>query len=470
MTKIAEDSQWYRGKRGISKEYLNAFFEIERAVGGRGFLYRPGYLGDAITQLETASKFKLSELNYDIVAKAIERELAQTGHEYDIAYKEALIAWELEKTATLTALDQEFADLKYNRGLDMAALDQLELEVNLRKLVIIAEKADIKAELEALDLQMVGIKGQTLSQERILMNEKWTTAAKKLEVIPYIEIILAKQEELLAASGDNVDRKESLITAKEGLIDKKEDLITAREAIVSKFADLIAAREDLITAKEAVSTAKQSLLVQETITVAQIVAVADHMTLVNDAHKLVIQAKRALLPYMVLKVAAQDAYNLEVAAWIIVKEAIADVKEDIAALKEIEGDNKALIMAQKTILNGLELALEEARLNLQMAKLTGHNTITTTKMSELGETLTKETEVFTRELTEESTMRGARVDASEYVDRKMLQIITDVNNILIPSEKKMITRILAAQLEEMEDTAEIASGAELTSELIHLLG
>jgi len=596
MTKIAEDSQWYKGRRGISKEYLQGFHLIERAVGGKGFLYRPGYLGGAITELETDSKFKLSDLNYEIVAKAIERELAQTGHDYDITYKEALIAWELEKTITLTALEQEFADLKYTRELDMARLDTLEIETNLRKLVIISTKAQIREDLEALDQEMVEIKYLTFSAETALMNEKRTTGTKKLEVIPYIEAILAKQGRLLAASEDNVDRKEALITAKEAVIVKKEELITAKEAIADKFTKLIAVREllntakeevstakqslldqeketvdqlialideqgllneavlnvinakkltaeklpdlitakeelidakdlvsdakdslltqeqltldqmdllideqfelndarqdiidaragiiekldslleakqDLITAKQAVSVAKQSLLVQETATVAQLTTLSGTLQGLNEAHQRVITAKKALLPYMVLKAEAQQDYALEVAAWIIVKKAIAAVKEEIAALKEIEGDNRALIMAEKQILNGLELSLKEARINLQVAKLAGHKTITETKMSELGETLEKEEDVLTRELAEESSMMGARVDLDEYLERKILDTRIDVRNIVFPAERDMIRRIISARAEELEKTAEIASEAELTSELIHLIG
>ena len=96
MTKTLEDNLWYRGKRPVIDEYLSIAKKVESAVASQGFLYRPGFLGAAITDVERSIKFKLSEINYKIVAEAIQRELAQTGHDYDITVKEAQIAWELE--------------------------------------------------------------------------------------------------------------------------------------------------------------------------------------------------------------------------------------------------------------------------------------------------------------------------------------------------------------------------------------
>jgi hypothetical protein len=127
-------------------------------------------------------------------------------------------------------------------------------------------------------------------------------------------------------------------------------------------------------------------------------------------------------------------------------------------------------MAERKILDGLELALQEARLDLQVAKLAGHKTITETRMSQLGEILTKEETVFTREQSEESAMRSARIEADEYLERKIFTTNKEVDDILIPMEKQMISRVALSRIQELEATSDIAAQAKLTSELIHLIG
>ena len=96
MTKTMEQAAWHKGKRPLVDEYLQNAKQVEAVVSGRGHLYRPGFLGEMVTDVERGFKFKLSDLNYNITKEAIERELAQTGHDYDDAYKTAAIAWELE--------------------------------------------------------------------------------------------------------------------------------------------------------------------------------------------------------------------------------------------------------------------------------------------------------------------------------------------------------------------------------------
>ncbi len=257
MSKTLEDNRWYREKRPIIDEYLSTVKQVENRVGGQGFLYRPGYLGAAMTDIESMAKFKLSDLNYQIVADAITRELAQTGHTYDIAVKEAIIAWELEKTTLLTDLDQEFADNKKLRALSNQELDRLEITTNLRKLVIMATKTALDIEMEELRQEMTQVDKSTFPAEDALLAAKLLTAQKKLSVIPYIETVLEKQQLIITAEEANADRKEALITEKELLNDKRGELITARELIAGAIVTLIAAKEALIIKKESLIDAKE---------------------------------------------------------------------------------------------------------------------------------------------------------------------------------------------------------------------
>ena len=211
MTKAMENAAWHKGKRPLVDEYIQNAKQVEAIVSGRGHLYRPGFLGDGITQVERGLKFGLSDLNYQIVSEAIERELKQTGFDYDIAYKEATIAWQLEKTQLMTLLEQELADGKYLRELTDQDLARLEIQINLRKLVIMAAKTAIDVEMEGYRQELTRVDQSTFAAEDALLNAKLETARKKLEVIPYIEIVLEKQQEIIDAELDNADRKEALI-------------------------------------------------------------------------------------------------------------------------------------------------------------------------------------------------------------------------------------------------------------------
>ena len=223
MTATMEQQKWYKDKRPVIDEYLATAKKVENQVSSQGFLYRPGFLGATITDVERLSKFKLSDINYEIVKQAIERELAQTGFDYDIAVKEAAIAWELEKSSTMTQLQQEFADNKRVRFLDNQDLDRLEITTNLRKFVIMALKTALDVEMEELRQEMTRVDESTFGAEDALLTAKLLTAQKKLEVIPYIETVLEKQQLVITAEGDNAQRKEALISEKELLNDKRVD-------------------------------------------------------------------------------------------------------------------------------------------------------------------------------------------------------------------------------------------------------
>ena len=183
MTKVMENSRWYKEKRPVVDEYLKTVSKVEGAVAGRGFAYAPGFLAGAMTDIERAAKFKLSDVNFQIAAEAIERELAQTKHDYDIAVKEAMILWELEKTQTLTALDQELAAHKMARAYEMEELDRMQIQIHLRRWVILAAEVAIKEEMEALRQELNEIDRIPFDAQGTLLNAKLITAQKKLDEI-----------------------------------------------------------------------------------------------------------------------------------------------------------------------------------------------------------------------------------------------------------------------------------------------
>jgi len=221
----AERNQWYKGKQPIIDEYSDQHRSLLSAVSGRNFSRSPGFLFEASIGLETQAKLKLSDLNYSIVAQAIERELKQTGHDYDQAYKTARIAFELNKSTLLTALQQEFSDLDATQSLTEEELNRLFVELDLRRIILITTKTEIELELEALNQELIGIDRLTFNNEILLINEKVATATAKLAVIPYLEAIINAQERLLIAEEANIPYMEDAIDEEELLIAKKEEIV-----------------------------------------------------------------------------------------------------------------------------------------------------------------------------------------------------------------------------------------------------
>jgi hypothetical protein len=321
MGKSMEDNLWHRGKRPLVDEYLKNQKQVERVVAGRGFLARPGYLGQAITDVERGLKFQLSDLNYNITKEAVERELAQTGHDYDIAYKEARVAWELEKTQTLTELDQEFADLKQQRQLKEDELANMRIETDLRALVILAAKTTLQEQMEELRQEDIGLRREALPYETQLAQEKLATAQAKLDVIPYVEDIIEAQQNLLAANEANADRKEALISKKEDLVGKRQDLVASKEEIAGKMADLISDREGLLTQKQEIVSAMRDLIVAKRTNARLLDQKAGAMDGQVDALLSLAQARQGLIPKYDEKVTAWQAYLSQLENYISVREA-----------------------------------------------------------------------------------------------------------------------------------------------------
>ena len=241
MGKVAEQNQWYKEKKGILDEFTSSHRTMLSTVAGRNFTKAPGFLFEASLALEKVGKNKLSALNYQIVAEAVERELKQTGHDYTQTYKAARTAFELEKQTLLTALQQEFADLDATQSLKKEELDRLFVELDIRKLILITTKTSIELQMEALKQELTDIDRLTFDNETLLINEKIATATAKLTVIPYLESLIESQGRLLDAEEANIPYMESLIDEKELLIDKKEGVVPYLENKAAKQIELATA-------------------------------------------------------------------------------------------------------------------------------------------------------------------------------------------------------------------------------------
>ena len=220
-----ENNLYYRGKRPIINEYEDNRESVLSGIASQSFCRMPGFAKRILTRLELGAKEKLSSLNFEILQSAIERELKQSGLSYDLAYRQALVAWELSRQGLISALDRELADAKRSQQFTEEALNQLEIEVDLRALVLEAAKLAFARTEETYRQRDVAADSSVNSAETLLINEKILTAQKRLALVDTLEEIIAAERVLLDAERANVDLETDLVEAKGELVAKEAEKI-----------------------------------------------------------------------------------------------------------------------------------------------------------------------------------------------------------------------------------------------------
>ena len=221
---LREQSQFRHNKSPIIAKYFDDHTKMLAAIAARGFVKLPGYAYDAENLLELTAKLNLQEVNYKILAETIEREMKQAGIDYDIAYKEEAIAWEIEKDQLLKAWEMEYADLKKGMDFEEETLKQLSITVNLRRVVLLEQKTAIELQAEGYRLQLAQLNGLTSPYEVQLAQQKLATSQKKLTIIPVLQEIVAKEYELLTSEQGKAAVYAQVIAAHQEVASLKETL------------------------------------------------------------------------------------------------------------------------------------------------------------------------------------------------------------------------------------------------------
>lgn len=234
---IREQSKWARERTKIVVPYIKDVHEIASATAGKGFSSVPGYLYAAQMLRELELKWKLSDINFEILSDTIERELKQHGITYDIAFKTAQMAWELKKQKLLNDWAAEYGAIQYTMEVAKEDVERLAIALYVRKVYLIAQKAAIEEDAEEIRNEIAELGRDEATKEAELATAKLLTATKKLELIPVLEDILT-QELLLIEAEKNKNTYETTLIAK------------LQELAAKKQSDLLPALSDLLTALE----------------------------------------------------------------------------------------------------------------------------------------------------------------------------------------------------------------------------
>ncbi len=223
--KLREAASWRKQKTPLMREYVGEHSKLLSEIAGRGFLNLPGYAYDLENELELRLKLGLSEINYKILSETIERELKQAGLTYDLAYKTARLAWEVEKQALLAAWDAEYAGIKRGMAADEDVVTRLAIEIGRRAITLIEQKTIIETAMEGYKAELTALDALVSPYEVQLANAKLLTAQSKLEIIPILEEIISKELEIISIEQEKAVAYTDLMSAEREFATKKQDLI-----------------------------------------------------------------------------------------------------------------------------------------------------------------------------------------------------------------------------------------------------
>jgi hypothetical protein len=260
MSEISrEAASWRRGKTPVVLKYIDDHAKLLSETAGRGFLSMPGFVYGAENGLELSAKMNLSELNYKILSETIEREIKAAGIDYGLAYKNAVIVWELEKQTLLDLWAKEYAGIKQDMAGSEEVLNLLAIEVSKRAITLLEGKTAIEEEAETYKLALVNLDGTVSPYEVQLANAKLLTAQRKLLIIPVLQEIITKEQELLVREGLKADAFTQYMAAEQAIAAKKQTLepvINELATKVDQLADKITS--DQIPAEQAISDEKMT--------------------------------------------------------------------------------------------------------------------------------------------------------------------------------------------------------------------
>lgn len=240
-----EQAIFRKSKTPIMAKYVAEHTTLMSEVAGRGFSKMPGYAFDAENMLELSAKLNLSDVNMKILEETINRELKQAGVDYDISFRSAAITWELEKQSLMTAWDSELAGIKKGMAEEEETLRLLAIEVSRRAITLSEAKTALDLQMEAYRKTLAELDSAVAPHEVQLANAKLLTAQKKVEIIPILEEILTKEQELLVLEQQKATEYTTYMEAESNISGKLNtlkpylnELATKKEQLAAKISDV----------------------------------------------------------------------------------------------------------------------------------------------------------------------------------------------------------------------------------------
>ena len=335
----------------VLEEYRAKVRQAFGQIAGRGFLAAPGFLFEAQSMIEYEAKRRLSEINYNILAAQIELELKQAGMTYDLAHKNALMDWETRKQGLFSDWEKELAYMKRDMAFEENELEALAREVARRGILLQEAQNAIALEKETVREQLEQLGGETADHEVALANARVLTAEKKLEVIPYLEQLVALEEQMVEKEWGLIGKNQILMGKNETLLEKEQELQAKINQVVQKSFEVLSANEavlgkdwDILAKQEEKAPYTEELIEKET-TLAE-------------------KRRVELGPAIAALVEVYERYAQELDIQTEIYKQIADVKTETAGIEEQRLEKLDVILEKQMELNEVTGLLAEGQLEL----------------------------------------------------------------------------------------------------------
>lgn len=359
--------QWIKNKTPLLREFTLKKRALLSKAASNNYSKLPGWVHSSYNDLELETKLNLSELNYKILSEMVDQDLKQAGVDYDIAYKNAAMAWEAEKAALLAAWEHELANIKLSNFNSENEIELLAIEVAKRGIALLEAKTVIDLEAEGIRKQIAELDGQTGSYEVQLANTKVLTAQKKLTVIPIIQQLITLEQQALVKEMLIVDKNQEIINKQyevlavsQLIVDKTYELIPKQQLLLAKDEILIGKDEELIVKNEELLVKEESIVDKQSEVVAKALeAVAKEAEVITKKEELVAKEYE-----LIAKEEEVIAKSLEILSTL---EQVANVKRDIADIQDSVITKAYTVLAAEQALLAADYLVLDAKEDLVAA-------------------------------------------------------------------------------------------------------
>ena len=246
------------------------------------------------------------------------------------------------------------------------------------------------------------------------------------------------------------------------LRDKKIELAEAKKANVPYMEDLASKMEEEIASGESLAAEKLANIPYVEQYLAELQNVA-------DAQDDFIAARMDLLSKLNEKAIEQQNYVEAIQAWILVKQAIAEVKEQISTDKETQADRRITIIESKKEFQTAQLMLAEAERRLQSLKITGRSELLIQQAKNLPILLETKLGAMDNKVEYESALVDSQISFEMWEAEQKFLNEENIYDFIWPKEERSIERVALAQINKEGKLAEISANTKLTSQLTHVL-
>jgi uncharacterized protein (DUF1778 family) len=502
---LREEAQFRRGKTPIVLKYLGEHAGLMAAIAGRGFSYLPGHAYDMESTLEAVTKDQLAELNYKILAETIERELKQTGLDYDVDLRNAIVQWEIDKQALLDDWDKELAAVKQGMANREEELDRLEIEVDARGNYLIEQKTALEVQAEAYRLILAGLNDSAIITAKTAIDlqaegYRLTMAGLNDSVIieeqSAIRIAAEALRKMLASlsDADIISEKTALeITAEAyrttmaGINDAP--IITAKTVIdlaaeayrttmatldgtvapyeVSLAAAKLATAErklDLIPILLQIVDKEQELIVQEQ------GKTTAYTALMEQEREVANKRRDRLVPVIADLVSTGEQYADEIHAQSTLEQQIADQKVTQAEMATENAQARSTEAGLESDYHDKVLLLQDARQDLSDARNETETVLAGKDLANTDELRLEETAANADILNEEEGTQTYVLSKKRQTANKADTTRLTSSNTISDAERDTIWDKAVDRAQAIQDEAQAKAESAITAQLTHLIG